>query len=184
MDEIGASEGNFLNIVGVLMSNIFLTIGSTIRKPIVKLISRCVSQSDLGKKPTTKRVNKTVRINRSIGLNNRYFFISFESIRYRISSPSVKVKSNKNPGFKENIIASIARLTNVQIVHTYRTLKNNKEILPIRKVKSAFVINSNTPRWIIRLFREISVFIAVISLPLFVPPILAYKPHKGLEDRL
>lgn len=184
MEEIGASAGNFLNIVGVLMSNIFLKIGSTIRKPIIKLISRYVSQSDLGKKPTTKRVNKTVRINRSIGLNNKYFFISFELIRYRISFPSVKVKSSINPGFKENIIASIVRLTNIQIVHKYRTLKNNKEILPIRKVKNAFVINSNTPKWIIRLFREISVFIAVIALSLFIPSILAHKPHKSLKGRL
>lgn len=166
------------------MFNILLIIGSTIRKPIVKLINRWVSQSAFGKKAITKRDISNVRQNRIIGTNCKYFFISFEVIRHRIVSFSVRVKSNRNLGFTQKTRESIIRLTTIQLHHRYRTLNNSKDMLKITREKKAFVKNSNEPVWIIRLFRDINPFVAVIAIPLLVPIILAHLGYKAPGIRL
>jgi len=176
-DKMGSSAGIFLNKVGALMFNIFLMIGSINKKPIAKLISRCVSQSYLGKKATTKRESTAVRINRIMGINHIHFFISCVLMRYRTLSNRVKAKLNKNPGFNENISASTMRLTTIQMEKGYRTPNNLIDTKPMIKLKKILVISSANPKWMIKLFREKSIFIDCIAVLQSVSPILAHKYH-------
>lgn len=178
---MGSSAGIFLNKIGVLMSNIFLIIGSIIRKPIAKLIIRCVFQSYPEKKATTKRESKTVRINRIIGVNHIHFFISLVFTRYLIFSGLVKVKLNKNAGFNENISASTMRLTVIQVTKGYRTESNLIDRKPMVKDKKTLVMNSMNPKWMIRLFREKNVFTDGIASLLSVSPILAHKHYLSFK---